>query len=518
MVAGIVLACLAFFIAVILLVAFFYFRRRRRHKSKPPASPTAGDTLPSIAYPDATHPGNGVAMQVAPFTFDQLTGTPYSEQDPPPPYRPSAKDERPRSGRANGESVRVEDDSGFSDGTVQQVQRPAQSQRVVPAGHNRRRATQHSSLPSRRRRSQHAMTSNAFNVDHVIPAHMHGQQVRESDYVPRKYVPDPTENPPSRFHRSQSLMPVPPRPLPSPPSTSTLVAYPPRSRSRSHKRINLGVRSLQPSRPRNYMNQPMCECDSDSVATNTDHIYETLNLPSDSDNQSRCGSTHTLNHPHARHSRLSTASHSHASNDTAHPRTLSASSGDVFLGAPVAAPAAQHGDAMHAEQLGPGFRKHSSTADAGLSQTHARMLYPAHTGAPVMHDDVMKSHIDKTSNLHSPRFAVGNHRSSSHSAFMPQPSKHAPTVPPPGNSTGPSAFHPAAAGFPQTPSNAWQGTATTPLQDQRDLTTPDSLSRLIPSSNNSSFDQTAHAHAHLQQPAVVFLSDAQSLLMNPTSV
>ena len=500
-IAGIVLACLVFFIILILLVGFVFFRRRRQ-KRKPPSSPSAvADTLSTIAFPESLpRPSNGLPLQPPRVLFNQPDAT---HDDAPPPYRPTVKDDRGRGVQNNNDNVQIEhdDNQAMSQGSWQ----ASASQRVAMPAQNRHRPN-HRSLPSRHRRTPpHHVTSHARNVDRIM-------QANESIYIPRKYVPDPTENP-GRFKRSQSLVPERSRPLPRPPST--FAAYPPRG-CNTHRGIKLGTTSLHSASrtPRNYMNQArMCDCDSDSVVTNNEHIYETLNLPSDSDNQSRCGSTHTLNHAHAHAgNRMSSASQHNP-----HLRTLSASSGEVFVRS--AADASQTN--APASQLGPGFRHHSAAgsfdstaADVGqgLSQTHARMLYP-HTEAisrsnnyPDHATDVIKDTPCKTSKLYAPRFSLTGQNKlgrSDHtsSAFTPQAGSTVAQLNGSPHQPGPSNLNPALP-------VSWQH------ENARDLTTPDSLSKLIPSSNNSSFDQTAHAH----QPAVVFLSDAQSLLMNPTSV
>lgn len=125
-----------------------------------------------------------------------------------------------------------------------------------------------------------------------------------SPYAVRNYVPDPTANVSSNS-RDDFISPhnrSGRRSLPRPPGIY------PDGPHRIQGRPKLGTTALkQPRRkggPRNYMNQsatsPHSESyDSDSTAP-PDHIYETLNLPSDSDRESQI-----LEHTFDRHRRRS---------------------------------------------------------------------------------------------------------------------------------------------------------------------------------------------------------------------
>ena len=637
---GIALACL-FIVICIVLLSLFLLRRRQRKRTPRNLPPSRADTVSTIAFGGDTlsrHMTNGV--RPPPYNTEQVAngdvgGAPGSEQseEAPPPYDSVLKDQQRRTANTPQQQqqvpppnhVTIEDDS--QDVLQQSWQATAMPHRLQhqPAAPVAAADRSTRSMPSAQRRRAGSMPqARRHRVDNTSSS----SSLHECMYVPRKYVPDPTENP-GRFQRSQSMFPERTRPLPRPPGTYAV--YPPRSISNG--RIKLGTHALQ-SRGgvRNYMNQGIhSECDSDSTVTNTDHIYETLNLPSDTD--SRCGSLHALNQQRApaastTHSNSlspnSVSSHSnHGHMDGgggSHVRQASCASDTVFepdSGINSSEASYSDNNNRHGAHLyGPGYR-HSSAhstpyrAAGGpdqLSNTHARMLYPNNAyhnnygrdkssvlyrpsnqkRAPgSQHHRHAHNHVDKykqpklysphTSNysamngnampmqylgptqansVHSNASSIdstslshnmqatplihnnkttapahahhlqshGGHQNASYVGQSPAAGAH--SHPQTGNSvmfrpvndnrlSPPPTTTLASSKWPQSP--ATHDTATTPgdaaTLSLRDLPTPDSQSNLIPSSNNSSFDQTPQS-----QQSVVFLTDAETLLMSPTSV
>ena len=538
---GIALGILAVIIVVILVFVF----RKRQKKQPPPHSDTClstisynsdGSRIPADVVRDSTHFNAVVLNRLhaanSGFPNGQLpngsAGQSVPAEEAPPPYDSVVKEQTRRSESTPDQSTNI--NNSLSEWTS--VQRNSVHRNTLPS-----MSSVHRNQSWRGGSSRHARVPNnnpqAFvsGLDpRPIPDNMvdHSHPHLANPYAVRNYVPDPTVN--SHHDRVDSRNTGVRRSAQRIPGI-----YPDGPHRFLNRQPKLGTTALSGRRrgPPNYINQhsgSQSGYESDSTVP-TEPIYETLNLPSDSDRES-----HTLERrPRSSYLPRDLSSNSVNVLFNANPHMNSDSSTTIR---PVSV-------CTHYPSGGYPMQERSPTH---MYSPHHHPLHSPTAGIPPGFQHLMGSPHAMSSPLPTPGHVAtpsGDSQltvpsSSGYGSYNGQPMLASPGYNGQGNgnlrnphqNSQQHHHHPAQAGQ-KSKNRTRSSTSSQPSEnrparqdssvsqgsgDKEHRSTPDSQSKLLPSSNNSSFDQTCTGRNDPNLSGIIFLPDMEQRLLNPTSV